>query len=545
VRGLAVTLAVACAAALAAASLAAASTVFVVDGRGWGHGIGMSQWGAYGYARHGWSYPHILRHYYPGTTLARTDAAPVRVLLAQDRVHATVGCAAPLTVADGAGRSYHLRAGFYALGPRLKLPVAHKRVRVRPRRHHARHRVRFRRVTVRRALPQPLTFDCPAAPLTLDGSAYHGLLVIHRWGGRLTVVNVVSLENYLRGVVGGEMPSRWNLAALEAQAVAARSYVLATLKPDQAYDVYADTRSQVYGGIAYESARTSLAVARTAGRILTWHGRPAATFFFSTSGGRTAAIRDVWPAARALPYLRSVSDPYDVRSPHHRWGPLKVTPAELGAPRARVVRVERNASGRVAAVDVGGRRIPATRVEARLRLPSTWFRIGELSLRAGVDRLVFGNAVTLRGSAVGVGTAALQARTNGGRWRTIRRIRAGRFAVRVSPAGSTRYRIASRGIAVAPVAVAVAPRLHVELASAGRLDGLVSPRTSAALAVARRTARGWRVVAHPRLDARGRFSLPLRARGGELRVTVAGNRALASATTHVQPRPSYLASVGP
>ena len=544
-----VSIALACAAALAAAAAASASSVFVVLGRGFGHGIGMSQWGAYGYARHGWSYPHILRHYFPGTTLERVGGGSVRVLLGEGRAHYTIGCPAPLTVADGAGRTRRLAADFYALGPQLKLPVGHRRVRVRAR--HGHHRARFRRVAVRRALPPPLTFDCPAAPLSINGSSYHGRLVIYRWGGRLAAVNVVSLEAYLCGVVGGEMPPRWNLAALEAQAVAARSYALATLKPDDAFDLYDDTRSQVYGGIAYENARTNLAIARTSGRILTWHGRPATTFFFSSSGGRTAAIHDVWPAARPLPYLRSVADPYDARSPHHRWGPIAVTPAELAArlhaPSLRFahsLHVVRNGSGRAAAVEVGGRRIAATRLEARLGLQSTWFRVGELSLSAAAARVVIGGEVLLHGSASGLGTTALQQRDSAGRWRTIRLLQPGSFAVRVSPSASTGFRIASRGVAVAPVAVAVAPRLHVVVAPSGRLVGRVSPRTSARVVVARRTRRGWRVAARPLLDASGRFSLPIRGTG-ELRVTVAAGRSLSSAVTHLHPRSRYLAAVGP
>jgi SpoIID/LytB domain protein len=121
----------------------------------------------------------------------------------------------------------------------------------------------------------------------------------------LSVVNSLPLDEYVRGVVGGEMPDRWRIAALEAQAVAARSYALATLKPGAHFDLYGDTRSQVYGGIAYETARTNIAVERTAGKVLTWNGRVATTYFFSTSGGRTADVHEVWPRLPAVPYLRA------------------------------------------------------------------------------------------------------------------------------------------------------------------------------------------------------------------------------------------------
>src|SRR5262249_19252125 len=111
-------------ASLAAAASARAGTVFVVQGRGWGHGIGMSQWGAYGYARHGWSYHRILAHYYRGTQLGRTGVRSVRVLLAERRAALAVACAGAIRVTDGTGHTRRLPAGRYRLGRRLRLPVA-------------------------------------------------------------------------------------------------------------------------------------------------------------------------------------------------------------------------------------------------------------------------------------------------------------------------------------------------------------------------------------------------------------------------------------
>jgi stage II sporulation protein D len=525
-----------CTAALVAAASACASSVFVVEGRGWGHGIGMSQWGAYGFARHGWSYPRILRHYFPGTRLERVGEPTVRVLLGAGRARYTVGCAAPMSVVDGRGRRHRLATGSYLLGPRLRLPVGHRRVRVK---HAAGRHKRFRIVTVRRALAPPLDFDCPRAPLVINGSAYHGRLVIHRWGGKLASVNVVALEQYLRGVVGGEMPHRWNMAALEAQAVAARSYALATLKPRGAYDLYDDTRSQVYGGLDYETSKTDIAVARTRGRVLTWRGRVATTFFFSTSGGRTAAIRDVWPAARNLPYLRSVADPYENGSPHRRWGPVALTPQQIAArldvraPSA--LSVVRSPSGHVSTVGVAGRRVPAWRFEARFRLKSTWFDVGTLSLTAARPRLVYGAAVVLRGRSAGVGRAELQQQSGAGGWRRVRSLAPGAFALRLRPSATTRYRIASRGVAVAPVVVSVAPRVRTWVAAGGaRLGGEIVPAARSRVEVERRTKRGWRIVARPAVDARGRFSSPVQLRAGGYRVSVVPLARFAPATTRLQ-----------
>src|SRR5690348_1765065 len=87
--------------AAVAAGTARADTTLIVTGHGWGHGVGMSQWGAYGYARHGWGYRRILYHYYPGTTMETEAHEPtVRVLLVQGAKVATIGCSAQITVND-------------------------------------------------------------------------------------------------------------------------------------------------------------------------------------------------------------------------------------------------------------------------------------------------------------------------------------------------------------------------------------------------------------------------------------------------------------
>ncbi|HEY1538846.1 MAG TPA: SpoIID/LytB domain-containing protein, partial [Solirubrobacteraceae bacterium] len=258
-----------CSLALLGAGSARAATVVVVTGRGWGHGVGMSQWGARGYAQHGWRWRQILAHYYPGTTVSDTANVTVRVLLGASQPGADVGCAAGMRVGDATGRTFALPAKSYHVGSGL---LVHK------------HR-----------LQSPIAFYCSGGPLVWDARAYHGTLVVSSDGGRLAVVNAVDLEDYVRGVIGDEMPHRWPLAALEAQAVAARSYALATLHPRKRFDLFADDRSQVYGGIGAETPSTLYAATQTEGRILTYGGRVATTYFFSTSGGRTADVRDVWP----------------------------------------------------------------------------------------------------------------------------------------------------------------------------------------------------------------------------------------------------------
>ena len=239
-----------------------------------------------------------------------------------------------------------------------------------------------------KGLKSPLRFDPGVAPLQLDGAGYRGSLVIHRTGSGLTIVNHLPLDRYLRGVVPWEMPEDWHPEALRAQAVVARSYALATLKPGKLFDLYADTRSQVYGGIRAEEPTTNRAIGATAGRVLVWHSRIATTFYHSTSGGRTASVADVWPKARVVPYLVSVPDPHDNISKHHRWGPFRMTPGEIsnltGTPGVRDVLLERAASGRVTGVTIklgnGAKRIEAQDFRRAFGLRSTWFAVRVLNL---------------------------------------------------------------------------------------------------------------------------------------------------------------------
>src|SRR4029453_7120150 len=94
------------------------------------------------------------------------------------------------------------------------------------------------------------------------------------------------------GVVARESPSSWPLEALKAQAVTARTYAITTSKAGTGFDQYADTRSQVYGGVAAESIATNAAVAATGGQVVTYDGAPVVTYFFSTSGGRTENVEN-------------------------------------------------------------------------------------------------------------------------------------------------------------------------------------------------------------------------------------------------------------
>jgi stage II sporulation protein D len=502
--------------ALAAAPAGASEPVLVVKGRGWGHGVGLSQWGARGLAERGWGYRRILAHYYPGTRLGPVRVRDVRVLLAASLTSVRIGSKLPFLATDARGRRLVLRGRTLRLGPRLRVRVGNKWTRLR----------------------SPVRFAGGAAPIVLDGSGYRGELVVRSRAGRLSVVNQVTLERYLRGVVPWEMPDHWHREALKAQAVVARSYALATLKPGQIYDLLADTRSQVYGGIRAEDRSTNLAVGATAGQVLWWNGRVATTFYHSTSGGRTAAITDVWPKARQVPYLVSRPDPYCAASPHYAWPTMVVRPGRLRLLRgARDVAVVRNGSGRVSEVVVRGRRVTrrfgGDQFRRALGLRSSWFQVGVLALDAPPGPAVYGDVLELRGVARGVRGAVVQ-RLEAGRWRQVALARVrpdGRFVARVRARGGSQYRLAAEEVAASAVSVPLAPRLEARLGDTGVL-GVVRPAFGGrTVAIQRRDLYGWRTVARAWANASGSFRAELELETGDYRAYVRPLSGLAAAAS--------------
>jgi SpoIID/LytB domain protein len=265
---------------LSAASANASPSTLVIAGAGDGHGVGMSQEGALGYAEHGWSYSQILAHYYTGTALGQAPAgAKVRVLI---------------------------------------------------------------------------------------GSS----------------VKTLALESYVRGVISAEMPAQWPAAALQAQAVAVRTYALTAHAGGAKFDVYSDTRSQVYRGPAAETASTNAAALATAGQIVTYNGQPAITYFFAASGGHTEAVQDAFPGAAAEPWLVGVTDSYE-QGPGHSWK-LSLSFAAARARLSGLVKgafrgvevLKRGSSPRILTAYVlgsGGRTLTSgDELAARLGLDDTW-----------------------------------------------------------------------------------------------------------------------------------------------------------------------------
>jgi stage II sporulation protein D len=436
---------------------AAPKTTFTIRGAGFGHGVGMSQYGAMGYASNGRNAAEILAHYYSGTALGTTDPnKAVRIqLLAQ-------ASSARISGARQAGSRKLDPTKTYTLKRRgltqVDLSAAGKRVAT---------------------FSAPLQVAGEGGVTTLGGlGGYRGVLEFKPSVFKgLEVVNAVGLDDYLQGVVPAESPASWPAEALKAQAIAARTYAITTAKSAD-FDHYADTRSQVYKGVGIETAATNAAVADTRGQIVTYNGQPVVTYFFSTSGGRTESVENTTLGNEPKPWLQSVEDEFDSVSPRHRWTAkltMKSAARKLGGlvqGSFKGIRVtKRGASPRIMTAEVVGSRgvtpTDGATLRARLGLFDTWAYFTAISGAkekapesdpsggATIPPRSFAfmpkrSANVLRGSVVGPrGRALLRVQVRrGSAWvgvGTVRTSRAGGYRWR-APASGT-YRVVVAGAA--------------------------------------------------------------------------------------------------
>jgi stage II sporulation protein D len=357
---------------LACASSAHAASRLVIRGAGFGHGIGMSQYGAYGLSLQGVGYQAILARYYTGTQLAQVAAEPeVRVLLQGGQRKITFSGAARLgTQALDPAKTYNVIRGgsgliirdgstnLFTTAPPLRVDAAGGGA---------------------------LLLNGTSQPGIRDG-LYRGALEFRPSGRGITAVNAIGLESYVRGVVSAESPSAWPAEALKAQAVAARTYAITSRAGSisDGFDQYADTRSQMYKGVAAERPSTDAAIAATAGQVVTYAGQPVTTFFFSTSGGHTENVENSFVGSAPKPWLKGVDDPYDDLAPRHRWKPVTLTAAQANAKLHGLVKgrfkgikvLQRGVSPRIVRAQIVGTRgttpVTGPQLRSRFGLFDTW-----------------------------------------------------------------------------------------------------------------------------------------------------------------------------
>jgi stage II sporulation protein D len=487
-----------------------AQTVLAFSGHGWGHGLGLSQFGAYGYAKHGWSYDRILAHYYSGTTLGPAKVATVRVLLAAEK-KASLSSIVAWTVTDAAGTKAQLAPGALTLKPKLAI-AGHP------------------------ALQAPFTF-VGKQPLVVDGKPYRGKIVVSSDGKQLQVIDAVAVEAYLKGVVPSEMPSSWSTEALKAQAVAARSYALANLTKGRGFDLYGDTRSQVYGGVDAEATAASAAVDATKGQVVLYNGKVADTLFFSTSGGRTATAADA--TGTAVPYLVSVADPYDTLSPYHAWGPVLFDAAEvakqlkLTAPIADL-QASNGSDGRVKTVTVVSNddsqaTLTGSQLRGDLELRSTWFTPALLRLLPVAKTMTYGGAVSLSGSARGADAVSLESKAAEPGWTPAGELilgADGTFSAIVKPQATTQYRLVWGNVRAGLARISVAPRV-VGQATATGAQGTIKPALAGApVELQQQAGAGWTSVTSSVTDAAGAWSFTGPLQPGTYRIRSAPGHGL-------------------
>src|SRR5664279_5002009 len=257
-------------------------------GRGYGHGLGLSQYGARGRALAGQLAPAILAHYYQNTTMASlSPGAPVRILVlapsTPTAAHPIVlhGRGAPFTL-DGVAGTFPIgaRAEVWRSGNGFGILISSTTGKVLLKTASNVADLRFR------AGADPGRLQLDSKPGSDD--TYRGTLRIVLTSNGVVVVNELGLDLYLRGVVPAEMPASWPAEALKSQAIAARSYAEAHVRVGSgSYDLFDDTRSQVYHGSLGEVTASTAAISATAGQVLKSGSAIINALYHSADGGAT------------------------------------------------------------------------------------------------------------------------------------------------------------------------------------------------------------------------------------------------------------------
>ncbi len=361
-------------------------------GRGYGHGIGLSQYGARGRALAGQDAATILAHYYAGTTLGTIDpATPVRVLIRSGFRPTTTnparvfGRGGPWTIdglpdvfpADGwidlsrSSLGWQVAVGAPDGSILMTLPLAG--IRVRPAAPETRFQVPFKSAVY---------------------NTYRGAIRLIGGISAVTAINEIGMDEYLLGVVPMEMPATWPIEAIRAQTIAARTYAAKRLRPSfGTWDVYDDTRSQLYRGVLAEKPAASQAILGTAGQVVMIGATLANTPFHATGGGATENNENVYVrwdgtiVVKPVAELRGSDDrapdgtPFDALSPAATWQTATYSVDQLSAFMAADARTS---VGTITALDLSNRG-----VSGRLISITLYGTTGTKTVSANLFRAIF------------------------------------------------------------------------------------------------------------------------------------------------------------
>lgn len=298
-----------------AGAITATGASFTFTGSGWGHGVGMSQWGARGLAEAGRSHTQILTNYYRGATVTtRAVSDGLRVLVAERR---------PTVTLVAGGHTTFNGVGNVAAGGTVTLTRSGNDIVLSG--------------ALNKTVAAPLTVRYAGSgdlKLVENGVSYrYGELAVRLDSSGLRVVVAgLAMQDYLYGLA--EMPASWHAQALRAQVVAARTF--AQKRRDQRwgsgldYDLLSTVTDQAYAGTKHQDPRWMSAVDVTAGQVVTYGGGLIDAVYHSSSGGHTENSEYVWVST--VPYLRGAPDPFDAvaTNPHNSWT-RSYTGAQLGA----------------------------------------------------------------------------------------------------------------------------------------------------------------------------------------------------------------------
>ncbi len=222
----------------------------------------------------------------------------------------------------------------------------------------------------------------------LGRKLYRGRIVFYGKKSRLEAINILDIEDYLKGVIKGEISPHWPMEALKAQVVASRSFSLYSLNPRKEYDLEADESSQVYGGVFWEEESINKAVKATQGEVLMYQGQVIPAYFSACCGGYTEWANWVWE--KAPDYIKGVECPFCKDSPYYHWEEdvsKREIARRLGLKVGRIKKIEIESltpSGRVKKLKIVGEKgeelIEATLLREKLgtnRIKSTYFLIRE------------------------------------------------------------------------------------------------------------------------------------------------------------------------
>ena len=322
---------------------------FEIKGGGTEHGLGLSQYGAKGLARQGKSYRQILLHYYQGISIKKIDKNPkVRIGI----------------VLSGKGGKIEIVAGEYSLGTTTlsagdTIIINPDEVKIYRDEDLIK---KFVNNSTQKIIPKSSQSIVQIDYKKSYFNKYHGEIRIIKKGKSLITVNVLPMEDYLKGVIPGEVPYTWPREAIKSQALAARSYAYKYLGRSGNYDMDDSTAYQVYIG-AFHRTRTDHLVDESRGEVITYAGKIISAYYFSTSGGWTENNENIW-GGRPIPYLRGVESTWEEDSPWWTWYTKQYSRAKISRLLAslkcgtikKIKITARGVSGRVLAIKLVGDR---------------------------------------------------------------------------------------------------------------------------------------------------------------------------------------------